>query len=31
MYLLKKFQWPVKTAMVIGYILMIRQAIVLWT
>ncbi|EGD06790.1 hypothetical protein XVE_5040 [Xanthomonas vesicatoria ATCC 35937] len=31
MYLLRKFQFPVKTAMVVGYVLVIREALVLWS
>lgn len=31
MHLLRKFQFPVKTAMVVGYVLVIREAIVLWS
>ncbi len=31
MYLLRKFQFPVKTAMVVGYVLIIREVVVLWS
>ncbi|NJC31012.1 hypothetical protein GGR79_002479 [Xanthomonas arboricola] len=31
MHLLRKFQFPVKTAMVVGYVLVIREALVLWS
>ncbi len=31
MHLLRKFLLPVKTAMVVGYVLVIREAIVLWS
>ncbi|MBB4132565.1 hypothetical protein GGR62_003386 [Xanthomonas campestris] len=30
MYLLRKFQFQVKAALVLGYVLVIRQALVLW-
>ncbi|WP_115528519.1 MULTISPECIES: hypothetical protein [Xanthomonas] len=31
MHLLRKFQFPVKTAMVVGYVLVVREALVLWS
>ncbi|KGE51743.1 hypothetical protein GW15_0212755 [Xanthomonas axonopodis pv. vasculorum] len=31
MHLLRKFQFSVKTAMVVGYVLVIREAVVLWS
>lgn len=31
MHLLRKFQFSIKTAMVIGYMLVIREAVVLWS
>ncbi|OAX87461.1 hypothetical protein A7D16_15685 [Xanthomonas nasturtii] len=31
MYLLRKFHFSVKTAMVIGYVLVIREAVGLWS
>ncbi|SBV51167.1 hypothetical protein XBLMG947_1951 [Xanthomonas bromi] len=31
MDLLRKFQFPIKTAMVVCYVLVIREAVVLWS
>lgn len=31
MLLLRKFQFPVKTALVVGYVLLIREALAMWS